>query len=439
MKKNLSAAACTLACAALTLTFSCTKQSSVSKKPVTTNVTAAADSNFVTLDQANTAALEIPTSELAGNAMKTKQVDGTMAAVTREIQDYTVYPNTQTPSMYIFNYKGGGFVVIPADKRVHPILAISSTGYFKISDQLPDGLNDWLTVNHKNMQTLRQNTTVARPKNVDKMWALLVPPSVNNSGKTIDKAAPPPPPCEPTSSTQQAGPLVQTTWAQGVPYNQWSLMPAGTYWAGGGKAPTGCVATAMGQILYYWQYPTSYNWSVMPLTSNSYTAVGETEVSRLMWNLGQSVGMVYTPTSSAPASTSPTVISNALRSSYCNFSSASEATYSNTSSYPTVMSNIDSREPLILIGDTQTDGHAWVCDGYMQITSTWCPSNGNPGGGETTLLFDMNWGWNEGPVPGYQTEPNVDGWYDFNQWEVYNGPTLEYFQYNLAMIYNIHP
>ena len=436
MKKTLSPVNCFLAFAVLATAFSCKKELAV-KSPSPTLV-APNDSNFVSLSDAQKAALQVPTSNLAGDAMKTKQVDGTMAASSRQILDYTIYPNAASPSLYIINYAGGGFVVIPADKRVNPILALLGKGHFSTANTLPTGLTNWLTTNHQNMQALRKNTVLARPKSVNFLWSQLAPPTTNTSGKVIDKALPSPPPCEPSTTTYQVGPYLQTTWAQGVPYNQNPGIPAGNYVYGAGRDPVGCVATAMGQLMYYWKYPSSYNWSIMPLISTSYTAAGETEISRLMYNIGQSVQMVYAPTGSAPNAFEQNYIAVGLESTF-KYSSASFQNWSQTNSYMTVQSNLDSGEPVILTGATSTDGHAWVCDGYMEINSTWCATSTSPAGGEGTLLFDMNWGWNEAPVPGYVTYNNVDGWYDFDQWEVYNGNELEYFQYNLTMTYNIHP
>jgi len=125
--------------------------------------------------------------------------------------------------------------------------------------------------------------------------------------------------------------------------------------------------------------------------------------------------------------------------SYFGYSSATGSNYDNSTSYFTVMSNLNSNEPVILAGVSGSEGHEWVCDGYWQINSTWCPSNGNPGGGESVLYFDMNWGWNEATVPGYEPVPNVDGWFDFNYWSVMNINTQETFSNQLEFTYNIHP
>ena len=63
-----------------------------------------------------------------------------------------------------------------------------------------------------------------------------------------------------TKATAVVGPLIQTTWDQDEPYN---LYAPGTGTAGEGsdKAYTGCVATAMAQVMNYWQWPVQGNGS----------------------------------------------------------------------------------------------------------------------------------------------------------------------------------
>jgi hypothetical protein len=446
MKKTCSLAHCALALAILMMAFSC-KKDAISKKlpsPKTSAVSAQTDSNFVSLDMAVAAAKQAPNSHITSSILKGETVDATTGEQLKEVLDYTAYPNSTNPSLYIINYKGGGFVVIPADKRVEPVLAFSDKGYFPVSAQLPDGVSNWLNVGDKNMQLLRKNTTLHSPTMVKNLWTELKVPVLNNSGKTIDVAQPPPPPCEPTYSSQQVGPLLQTAWAQGIPYNQNANIPLGNYFYGSGRDPVGCVATAMAQVMYYWKYPASYNWSIMPLTSTAgtYTAAGETEISRLMYNVGSSVHMTYAPGGSSPASSWADLVPNytavGLEGSF-GYSSATGSSYNNSTSYFTVLSNLNSNYPVILAGATSTEGHEWVCDGYWDLTSTWCPSNGNPGGGESVLYFDMNWGWNEAQVPGYNPVPNVDGWFDFNYWSVLNINIQEVYSNQLYFTYNIHP
>jgi len=175
----------------------------------------------------------------------------------------------------------------------------------------------------------------------------------------------------------------------------------------------------------------------MPLNSYSYTSAGMAEVSRLMVAVGRSVNMQYTDTASAPYSNLTFITGNGIKS--FGYTSATGAVYNNSTSYPTVVSNLNLHEPVILSGATNVDGHEWVCDGYLQVSQTWCPSGSTPGGGQTMLYFNMNWGWNEAPVPNHTSWPDVDGWYFFNQWAVKNGNTVENFSQDLQFTYNIHP
>jgi hypothetical protein len=64
------------------------------------------------------------------------------------------------------------------------------------------------------------------------------------------------------------GPLLKSTWNQDAPY--WNFTPQ----IGGQHTYTGCSATAMAQIMYYWNYPSmgqgghSYQWNGQTLSAN---------------------------------------------------------------------------------------------------------------------------------------------------------------------------
>ncbi len=413
MKKNILFFATPLLL--LTVLFSCKKDLDV-KNPVslsTSNVTMPKDANFVPFTVAAAAARQVNSSHLVSGIMANKgnQVTINRSVINfqnlsgKQILDSLAVPDNVNPSYYIFNYVGGGYLIMPADKRVEPILAFSNNGYFPHSGALPSGLANWLSVNHKNMQLLRKDTSLKQPEGVANLWAEFTSANsgISRIGNSARKALPPPPPCEPTSSVQTVGPLLQTTWGQGQPYNY--LCPVGAY--SNGYTPTGCVATAMAQLMYYWKAPASYSWSTMPLTINYYpvTYPGNLAVAQLMLDAGTSVAMLYHDSGSYPSlgNVFPPRIgaiscSTALTNTF-GYASATDADYN----YLNVVSNLNAGEPVLLGGtdDNTTilfwsfgeDGHEWVCDGYEQIYSTWCPSNGNPGGGEGFLYLHMNCGW----------------------------------------------
>ena len=80
------------------------------------------------------------------------------------------------------------------------------------------------------------------------------------------------------------GPLMTTTWGQRKPYND-SVRFEGCPTAG--TAPTGCVATAMAQVMKFHEFPANYNWANMPDNT------GTTETATLMRDIGEAVDMQY--------------------------------------------------------------------------------------------------------------------------------------------------
>ncbi len=416
---------------ALMTFFSCKKDLSV-KNPVSlsANTTAAPkDSNFVSFAIAAKAAKQVNNSHLVSGIITKKIIQSTGGLSGRPILDSLAVPDNVNPSFYIFNYVGGGYAIMPADKRVEPILSYSNNGYFPHSGALPWGLANWLSLNHKNMQLLRKNTTLKVPPGVAMLWNEL---AVVDSGRTkaVNQALPPPPPCEPTYSSQTVGPLLSTTWGQGAPYNY--LCPLGNPQILDGYMVTGCVATAMAQVMYYWKTPTTYNWSLMPLSynDNGINYTGNRDVAQLMVDIGKSVNMQYTDTASSPY-ISPWPFYSTISCTWAfkrafNYSSSAEGSYD----YLNVIGNLNAGEPVLLSGDAaNAGGHEWVCDGWEQENYNWCPSNGSPGGGESWLYLDMNWGW----------DGLSNGWYYFNQWIVTAGTNTYNWQYSPSMTYNIHP
>jgi hypothetical protein len=200
----------------------------------------------------------------------------------------------------------------------------------------------------------------------------------------------------------------------------------------------------MAQIMYFWQKPITYNWSIMPL-DNTYT--GNNELARLMHDAGLSVNMQYSDNESgAYESAVPGAFINTF-----HYTSASAGNYD----YNTVINNLNAGRPVMLSGANNastsgflwwqttyySNGHEWVCDGYNQINYFTCftnPSNGVLGQGGSNTLYHMNWGWND-----YGVTNNGNGWYNETTWAVTVGGSSTSnsynFQYAKGMVYNIHP
>lgn len=126
-----------------------------------------------------------------------------------------VQGSTTSSAVYVFNADDGkGFAVIAGDDRVPSVLAYSDKSSFDMSNA-PEGAK-WMIGVYERMiehmtSTMRDNT-----------------PAFNKSA---------------IKSREAVEPLIKTQWNQGEPYNNMCPMIGGT------KTLTGCVATAMAQLL----------------------------------------------------------------------------------------------------------------------------------------------------------------------------------------------
>lgn len=363
--------------------------------------------------------IDIARQVAEGWAKKKFVKNNSQTAAPRIAEEKTV-SELNVPYFYIFNMANkGGFVIVSAEKYEHPILAFSDEGEFQ-SENAPYGIISWLETTKQNIRYIRsggidtKRETTAEWNELSKDYGI---PSMLRP--------PPDPSCQDYSVSTTVGPLLATTWGQGCGYND--AVPVDPTGASCGHYPTGCVATAMAQIMRYWQWPNSYNWGLMP---NNF-AVWET--ADLMRDVGLSVGMDYaTAGSGAPHE----AIDDALRNSF-GYATAQDAGYG-LSSYDHVRQQLSSNRPVLLCGynDKNTSwfglvveystGHEWVCDGYIDTDIYWCNPDGSQGGAGY-LSFHMNWGWNG----------TSNGWYAFNSWAP-TGQGLN-FQYARKMITNIHP
>ena len=283
---------------------------------------------------------------------------------------YTYRATNGMATAYVFNFDGG-FVILAADDCYSPILGYSYQGCFDY-ETAPDGLRYMLGELSKDIEKTVQlslpvtSDILCRWKNLD-AYGMMHP----DRGQVI------------------VGPLVQQRWDQGSPFNMY--VPAG--------CPTGCVATAMAQLMKYWEWPArgtgehSYQWNGQTLSANFgettyewdnmidyYNNGGGTPeqkqaVATLMWHCGVSVNMNYEPDGSGAYSGDvPVAISN-------YFSYSEHATHLGRSgSYDDwialLKTYIDQHIPLYYSGQSSEGGHAFICDGY-----------------DSDDLFYFNWGW----------------------------------------------
>lgn len=270
------------------------------------------------------------------------------------------------------------FVLLSADDRAFPLLAYSFENPF--SFDVPENTLYWLHSYDQEIQLLKDNRIEATEE-VTRAWSDL---KQGAAGQESNRAV--------------VKPLVFSQWGQRAPYNLYCP----------GDCVTGCVATAMAQIMKYWEYPnqgtgyhsythatygslsasfgsTTYDWDHTPngATSDSPTAVQQA-LGTLLYHCGVSVDMNYgTDGSSTPSNKVPDALTN-----YFGYSSSVALVHKNNgytdATWKSLLKNeLDASRPLYYAGQNRASAHAFICDGY-----------------DSRDYFHFNWGWS-GQNDGY--------------------------------------
>ena len=278
--------------------------------------------------------------------------------------------------VYAFNVEGGGFVVVAGDDCAPAILGYSETSVMNPSD-MPDGMKDLFEQYQQEMQYMIANG--------------LRSASVETLGEEIK-------------------PLMTSKWGQGGPYNymcpRYKIKNNEGVWVNR-LSLTGCVATAMAQILYYHKFPAEitelpgeyYNnskgitvpafdvsktldWDLMLPTYGTRNKVGGTQeqkdaVAKLMRLVGQSVNMQYTPNnSSAKGALTTYSFVNYFNYDASTIKLIERRNYVYTDWVKMIYQEMVNGRPVLYNGQSNGGGHAFVVHGY-----------------EKEDLFYINWGW----------------------------------------------
>ena len=263
----------------------------------------------------------------------------------------------------------GGYVLVGADDRMPEVLGYNPDGGFD-PDNIAPALRFWLDCYEEEL---------------DQMSNLQSPISNLQSRKALSAVSP----------------LCTSKWNQGSPYNE----QAPVYNDNGSKCVTGCVATAMAQVMYYYKHPASgtgshsylwictnpvgksatlsanfgqmsYEWSKMLDSYRSgYTTEQASAVATLMYHCGVSVDMGYGSSSGAYTEKVPVALKDYF--SYdANYQRIQKVMYPSDSLNAIVAMELKAKRPVIVSGHNDEGGHAFVCDG--------CDNKG---------YFHINWGW----------------------------------------------
>lgn len=255
---------------------------------------------------------------------------------------------------YVFNAEGNaGFVIVSGDDRTKEILAFSETGVFD-ENNLPDNVKWWLG------------------------YYAQVIFSIEDSSIEYKSS---------TSSMKDAiTPMIQTNWHQRNPYNNQCVF-------GGMRCVTGCVATAMAQVVNYYRYPNKvaaidgytcdYTIPALPATTLNWKNMTNDDIAKLCRYCGQSVEMDYGVFGSGAVTEE---VSLSLVK-YFGYNKSTHAIY-REGYVPEEWENVIYQElaaghPVLYSGRSTTGyGHAFVCDGYKYG------------------YYHVNWGWG-GDYDGY--------------------------------------
>ncbi len=178
----------------------------------------------------------------------------------------------------------------------------------------------------------------------------------------------------PAGCKAEVSPMLTTTWWQYAPYN--NLTPT---LDDGSHAATGCMATALAQIMNYYKYPETYadgtaiDWDNMlpTYTGVDYTEVQGTAVATLMSKIGVAVNMKYGASSTSYASAVETGIPSAFGYKVKYYGYRDSPTEKDATKWKNIIFHeLSAGRPVLYGGTSYKNGsdkafsHAFVIDGY---------------------------------------------------------------------------
>lgn len=288
---------------------------------------------------------------------------------------------TNRSEFYVFNDKAnGGYVVISGEERMPDVLAYSYDGSFD-ADNLPCNMQAWMEEYAEQVKYLR-----AHPE------------------AKVKKRA--------TTERESIEPLLTCKFNQRHPYNNNCPVVNGKH------CVTGCVATAMAQIMYYYQWPkqttdvipgyvtktngidmpaipiTTIDWSKILKQYNSNSSGEQANaISTLMLLCGTSVQMNYDLEGSGAHLAAAAY---AFRYYWGYDDQLERVNHFYGSEWEQMMyDELKDRRPILYEGfiiNTET-GHAFVLDGYADG------------------YFHINWGW--GGDESYVLMTDTEGWREY--------------------------
>lgn len=266
--------------------------------------------------------------------------------------------------LYVFSIPEGGYIVAGADDCSPALLGYSDSGNFE-SAEMPPAMRYWL-----------------------EEYGRQIAASRGRSGAPAAKA----------EERAAIAPMLTSKWDQRTPYNGKCPTINGT------QSVTGCVATAMAQIMNYHEWPekgngsNAYSWTptggtpqtisldfssitfdwenMADVYSDGYTAAQGDAVATLMYACGVSLNMIYS-TSESGAATEYVPRSLLNYFDYDKSMSCLFRDYYDADEWEDIIyDQLAKGQPVQYAGRNNDVGHSFVCDGYS--------ADG---------YYHFNWGW----------------------------------------------
>lgn len=284
---------------------------------------------------------------------------------------------------YVFaNGEDKGFTIVSGDDRMPEVVGYSAQGTYD-PDHLPANYVGFMKAYQETVEALlKGDAQVSGGLAEVRQWR-----------------------AERANSAAVAPLLGGIKWNQGAPYNNMCPLYDGT-----NRSVTGCVATAMAQVMMYYQYPkelkttikayntqtygiqipeissgATYDWdNMLPDYSKSdYSSAQADAVAKLMYHCGAAVKMNYGPSSGA--NVTPIILATYFGYDADLMQDLTRTVFTLQQWMTLIDNELKEKRPILYSGQSSDGGHEFVCDG----------SDGKG-------LYHINWGWG-----GYQ-----DGYFD---------------------------
>lgn len=405
------------------------------------------ESNYVSIDEARDRVINL-----------VSQIDNpTKGTSSRRyiIEEYQLEGlNTKTslidtyPLVYVFNFNdNNGFAIASGDNRMPPIFCITDQGHFTDSITIPESVAILLSMIEDEYKSVTRNGNDSFVTEIDSLPIMpgngiggeggdYIPPTYNIYSNWVNSIP--------------EGQIIPTNWGQRYPFNEMCQLENGA------NALVGCVAVAVGQIMYYWKHDAVYNghiynWRLMSQFKDSASIVNSAnkDVQNLLSDLGrpENLDMDYGLNDSK-------AFCDKIVRTFNNFGYTSGG-QQNEYNENIIKSEIDAGRPIIICGKSHKNeikilgitvhieyngGHEWIIDQYYTQSRTVNTYNTATGQlisttTENSTMVHCNFGWaNE--MNGYY----LSGKFYTNPEASTNGSDVEgNYKYQIKIHSGIHP